>query len=421
MAAAGRALLSVVLVAYYDSCERYECPVAFWVSRADAFAAAIRAASGRDARVDAFTNCRPAGAWRSARGTRVAVHARVPEALNASVSAYASAQQHRKMTRCLYKLLALGRDDVSFSLILDADVDAWPPELERAPNRAAAQWVAAMRRMEASGWVLGSMADAASPINGGIVLVRPHPRLYAEALATLALGGGAFNSTHGWGLLGSPRAVVPREDPAWELGVEEGGGLLVRDSWAYHGARVDQGLWFHLTRVRTRLGIDLACLLPPRPAAGPAAGRDAAEGPSYYFYHFFRKVFHQSCDSARAMGRGRLVMLDTHLGEMAAALPPDGSDEAVAPRRVASACAATYQRAHTCVRAALQGLPPPARKRARGAPTPPLPQVHTYANGWRPRPLRPFEHEQRAVVCARADHAAARVGAEGRRRAMMMS
>ena len=117
--AVGRALLSVALILYYDHCVKYMCPAFLWRARADAFAAALRAASGRDVVVDIYGNCSIPGERVTPRGTRVRTHAVVPHELAAAVRAYhGTLGKYRPMVRSLYKLLALARTDVDFTLSL---------------------------------------------------------------------------------------------------------------------------------------------------------------------------------------------------------------------------------------------------------------------------------------------------------------
>jgi hypothetical protein len=243
----------VALILYYDECERYACQALFWSARADAFATALRTGSGRDVVVDIYGNCTPPGAQTTPSGTRVTTTAAVPVELASAVDAHhRTLEKYRPMVRSIYKLLALSRTDVDFTLFWDLDVDFFPPHtLAHQPKRAVQTWLSALERMGRSSWVLAGRPDVSSPINRGMVLVRPDLRLYREALALLTSSsrrGGVFDRALGWGLAGAPRTTVPAVDPVW---VHPVGSRAIRsNSWFYHGAMMDQGLWFYLTHAR---------------------------------------------------------------------------------------------------------------------------------------------------------------------------
>jgi hypothetical protein len=243
-----RALLSVGLILYYDSCLKYTCPALFWNTRADAFATALRQASGRDVIVDVWGNCTPPGAHTTASGTRITVHSFVPTELQAAVTQYqGTLDKYRPMVRSIYKLLALGRTDAEFTLFWDLDVDFFPPVVQAAPERVVQAWLGALDRMGRSNWALAGRPDVASPVNGGMVLVRADASLYLDGLAILTRDprpGLVYDEELGWELNGPPIGSVPALDPVW---VQPRGSASIRaNSWNYHGAMMDQGLWYSM-------------------------------------------------------------------------------------------------------------------------------------------------------------------------------
>ncbi|KAJ1633882.1 hypothetical protein T492DRAFT_977801 [Pavlovales sp. CCMP2436] len=365
-----RALLSIGLILYYDSCLKHTCPALLWNARADAFASALRQASRRDVIVDVWGNCTPPSARTTVSGTRITVHSSVPAELEAAVIQYqGTLDKYRPMVRSIYKLLALGRADAEFTLFWDLDVDFFPPMVQRRPERVVQAWLGALSRMSRSNWVLAGRPDVASPVNGGMVLVRADASLYRDGLAILTRDprpGLVYDWQLGWELNGPPVGNVPALDPVW---VHPRGSAAIRaNSWNYHGAMMDQGLWFYLTHVRHQKGGDLACLLPPHFDSEPSS----SERPEFRYYHLYDKVFNKKCDEKwpyavknnEHMSLGKMIHYFREMSlQLEATLTHEQSD---LERRLAQKCLAHSDKTSACsvkMWASLQRTDPEPRKK----------------------------------------------------------
>ena len=101
-------------------------------------------------------------------------------------------------------------------------------------------------------------ADSMSPVNGGLLIVRPSMSRYESGLRVLRRC--RFNETHGWDLLGPPRALETAfrfadGAPVSEVGADIGdppmrSDAYRRNDWRFVGADSDQGFLFHVYRRR---------------------------------------------------------------------------------------------------------------------------------------------------------------------------
>ena len=134
-------------------------------------------------------------------------------------------------------------------LHVDADIDVMPIELQ--PSLVLTRWreslpvfllprrlmrVDGLRRSARSsaGMRLLGQTDFTSPLNGGLLLLRPSAALYKDGLAELRRCH--FNRTHGWGLIGAPRSLglAPRY-----FSPQAGGSTRRRPAW-----QESKAFWF---------------------------------------------------------------------------------------------------------------------------------------------------------------------------------
>ena len=130
----------------------------------------------------------------------------------------------------------------------DADLELLPLAEHGAAWAAAAWRHALLGLLRAPHARLLSDPDARSPLNAGLLLVRPSTQLYEEGLA--ALRRCSYNRSHGWDLVGAPGSlgIVPTRlggAPA-QLAASD---ARLRD-WRFVAADQDQGLIFYMLYVR---------------------------------------------------------------------------------------------------------------------------------------------------------------------------
>lgn len=127
----------------------------------------------------------------------------------------------------------------------------------KTPTRPAApQFVRLLGSGSQAWWRMVSSADHDSPLNAGIMLIRPSTDLFAAGLRVI--GRCRYNRTHGWELVGPPSTLPLRfrhtdgspvekdvaDHPATTLAFKQ-------DSWHFAGADYDQGLCACLLRLRS--------------------------------------------------------------------------------------------------------------------------------------------------------------------------
>mmetsp|Transcript_24754 Transcript_24754/g.72771 ORF Transcript_24754/g.72771 Transcript_24754/m.72771 type:complete len:401 (-) Transcript_24754:117-1319(-) len=290
-------LLSFVLLADYRDCRSIECPIAVWLSHATSLSGIVQVAERRRTVIDVFSRCRTAGSVRASNGVVVRSHSTVPVEL-ARTQAFAS-QAYMEQTRrgsnmavTLTKWVVVGIEDAEFVVCVDLDVDLLPKSFAARALDVAATWHTLFDGMRRGDVDLATFADHSAPINSGFMVVRPDAELYRAGLELLGRANTSFDIARGWELLGPPRDVVPRTDVVWH-----GKDFMKRNDWAFVGADIDQGFFFHMYRVRrTRGAVDLDL----QPLASPAA-REGDGGPDgqggrrldYCFLHFASKPWIQ--------------------------------------------------------------------------------------------------------------------------------
>ena len=148
----------------------------------------------------------------------------------------------------LTKWAVFGLTQYDAVVFADADLELLPLA-EHGTAWAAAAWRHALQGLlRAPHARLLSDPDARSPLNAGLLLVRPSAHLYEEGLATLRRC--SYNRSHGWDLVGAPGSlgIVPTRlggAPA-QLAASD---ARLRD-WRFVAADQDQGLIFYMLYVR---------------------------------------------------------------------------------------------------------------------------------------------------------------------------
>ena len=140
-----------------------------------------------------------------------------------------------------WQLLAMRRYDV----LVFADIDLeLMPIAEHPSGWVGATWHAALARMARQSRIrLLADPDVYSPINGGLMLVKPAPHIYQDGLQVLR--SCRFNATHGWEHVGMrPSLVGGHISPFLES----------RRAWDFGGAGTEQGFIFYMLWMRHRVG-----------------------------------------------------------------------------------------------------------------------------------------------------------------------
>lgn len=247
---------------YDRGCGRTDvaCPVAFWVERAAILSASIAQASRRPAAIDIFTECWPKQNRSIESGVVVRVHSGVDPALKNALKFAPSAwvpRSQRYHVRCLQKWIVWAINDAEFVVYLDLDVLPFTPLMEVRVNLIVDDWLTLFELMRQRNLRLVSEPDGSSPLNGGILVVRPSSAIYLEGIALLKKANSSFNASHGWGLRGPPRQVIPATDDAWTSRAPATAAMLQSNEWTFYAAGLDQGLFFFIARVLHKFGADL--------------------------------------------------------------------------------------------------------------------------------------------------------------------
>ena len=143
----------------------------------------------------------------------------------------------------LYKWQLLNMD--TYDALVFADVDL---ELVPAAEHDPA-WVGAVWRRAITGLMrhpqlnLVADPDVYSPLNGGLMLVKPSPALYRDGLRVLRAC--RFNASAGWELVGTR----PREVTGYSSTF-----LDKTRAWDFGGAGTEQGFIFYMLWLRHRVG-----------------------------------------------------------------------------------------------------------------------------------------------------------------------
>lgn len=302
---ARRFVLTLVLLADYPQCDLQDhtCAIRLWTQRAADLGAAIARQAGpgggqSQVAVDVFSGCTAADSagddmgvvgreasdgaveWPVARGVILRHHATLPEALVATQAVTPASydrsgkllhrSKRRKRRRAasptLLKWVAVSLVHAEFAAVIDLDTNPFPDPVRMYAREAASDWLQALGRMRTVGAHLATLPMGTAPLWGGFFIVRTSLQLYDEGVALLARADQLFNATHGWGLSGRPRDVLPPSDVLWTRhGVKHANWVLSNvtaqgaNLWTFGGAPMEEGLYLYMYRVRRAypFGIEL--------------------------------------------------------------------------------------------------------------------------------------------------------------------
>lgn len=148
------------------------------------------------------------------------------------------------MQKTLYKWECMGLVRSRLVVFLDLDIDIIPSLAWEPRGSTLATWGGEWQQLlicaAARGEHLLSFPDFSSPVNAGLMLLRPNTTLYREGLRVLLRSAKrAFKHTSGWEEVGRPSAVLSSSDDAWR---RRAGHMsaLDKDDWGFVGADIDQ-------------------------------------------------------------------------------------------------------------------------------------------------------------------------------------
>ena len=159
----------------------------------------------------------------------------------------------------LYKWMLMSRTEDDYIIMSDIDVDLFAERAAKSsPEAVARVWATQTAPGGHKDWVHAvANADYSSPLNMGILVLRPSGILYEDGLRVLRAC--AWNKTHGWQLAGPPRSLGLR--PMHPDGTEVVADVkskphLVskRTDWRFFGASGDQGFYWYMLYIRHRVG-----------------------------------------------------------------------------------------------------------------------------------------------------------------------
>lgn len=354
-----RFLASVFLLASF-TCELQltTCPLAFWMSRADRLAGVLQNASSRPMAIDVVTQCRHeiSNASLSERGVLIRTYRLAPLRLRRTLPK--RSQPSMKIVTLL-KWMAVSIVDVEFVIMTDMDMDLLIPRVWNQPLAIAADWLDTFERMRARGMLLASRRDHSSPVNAGLMIVRPSSELYEEGVALLSRNSPLrFNVSVGWDQVGAPSVAIPRNDSVWRSKPRQRLHMLNEDKWLFVGNNIDQGMFFHEFRVVREKGVDLGWL-PEESSSSVWRNLSGSSQPPpvrYPLVHMFVKPwylvgaecrpgqFTRRADTKRLRQLGKVLAYTSTAGDVFA----ECRDEAVMPEVVRQRCVATTNRTHQC-------------------------------------------------------------------------
>lgn len=297
-------------------CDTYGCALLQWARQAHAVASQVRQRSGEGASVHLFTPCLSPDVGPSLSAgddaVRVVVHPQHHGGLRRALGLLRSyAIEHNCCSEWksvnLYMMLrweifAMERE-ARVVVYLDLDLELLPrwsaALLLELPARAAARssdevvvatgrdWAALIACASRSQYGMLSYPDHSSPVHGALLVARPNTSLFRDGIALIkrTAASGPFDTSTGWDRLGPPHVAVPPSDHIWRR--RRGHTSLIdRDHWGFVNGETDQGLLFHMTRVRHHLGADLRlseCAAAP-PSASAARRRPVAPETNWFHY-----------------------------------------------------------------------------------------------------------------------------------------
>jgi hypothetical protein len=229
-----------------------DCALVLWCERAALLVRALTLGLGWRAKTllmgasaDALATCD-----HEAKPSAVLLDARVTSAMDAArTDAGCACARDVNML----KLSALALTDYDLVLYADYDINLMPTnDLRPAVDR----WATMAPTLLASRFRFVANADAMSPVNGGLWLVKPSVQALESMLRLVAAC--AVNGSHGWSYVGPPSslALTPRHVDGESLRSDVGdvpsrSDAYRRDDWRYVAGVTDQGFlwyWFFIRR-----------------------------------------------------------------------------------------------------------------------------------------------------------------------------
>lgn len=126
----------------------------------------------------------------------------------------------------------------------DSDIDPYFPHSLPKDAQKARDHIVGMPR-----GVMYARGDHASPINSGVLVVRPNLTLYREGLAVL--NRNLFNTTHGFDLAGPPRETMSANIVRFSHTA-----CIKKNDWHFVCSDSDQGFFTHMMHVRNALRVE---------------------------------------------------------------------------------------------------------------------------------------------------------------------
>ena len=239
-----------------DSADSIGCALVVWCERASRLRRVLAIGLGWNVTLALIGTSHEAAASCLADTGSVVIEpldARVQTAMRQARAGRESCAAGRDVNMLKLSVLRL----VGYDLVLfaDIDIDLMPTN---DPLPALRRWGAMAPTFLASGFRFIANADAMSPVNGGLWIVRPSHATLAKMLRVLRAC--RVNATHGWEHVGAPRALglTPRHADGQPLTTDAGdlparSDAYRRNDWRFVGGDVDQGLlWYYFYIRRDR-------------------------------------------------------------------------------------------------------------------------------------------------------------------------
>lgn len=247
------------------------CALVLWCERAHRMATALRLGLGWNVSLvlmgdseESLANCRAGIGSNDHGGGGVRVQTRpIDTQVSATLRAMREAPLDGAARPCaaagnvnLLKWGAVGMVEADLVLFADIDIDLMPSNDASAAIQRWGEMAPALLR---SNTRFVANADAMSPVNGGLWLVRPSRAAFNNGLRTLRRC--RWNRTHGWEGVGPPRSldVRPRHADGTALtgdvgDLPERSDAYRSNHWGFVNGDADQGFFWYWWFLRKPLG-----------------------------------------------------------------------------------------------------------------------------------------------------------------------
>lgn len=249
------------------------CALVQWCERALKLAQALQWYNGWRVRLIVITGDQAGSGWRAADGpdpgdcaqaTFVPSDVRVTASVDSCDRRNVAAKVHRqfggwqRIAIQRWQLYSRTQDD--YVICSDVDVDLFAEGQQEAED-VARRWATLAVPGGHKPWVhLVANADHSSPLNTGVMVLRPSMWLFEDGLRVLQAC--TWNHTHGWQLVGPPDrlGIVPTHPDGVEVARDvmhrpkAGDPLAWTKAWRFAFSSSDQGFFWYMLYVRHRLG-----------------------------------------------------------------------------------------------------------------------------------------------------------------------